>query len=83
MRLKLVCCASLIFLTVACNKKGNDATPSASPQPTPAAAPAPAPTAAPTPASADASGATAETTAKMAAAEWAIKQDEIKNDPNG
>jgi hypothetical protein len=35
------------------------------------------------PAAPDASGATAETTAKLAAAEWAIKQDEIKNGPNG
>jgi len=28
-------------------------------------------------------GATAETTAVLAAAAWALKQDEIKNDPNG
>ncbi len=38
--------------------------------------------AAATPAAAVA-GATAETTAKLAAAEWALKQDEIKNDPKG
>ncbi|HSS95932.1 MAG TPA: hypothetical protein VLK33_02820 [Terriglobales bacterium] len=96
MRMKLFCCAlSLMFLTVACNKKSADsAQGAAAPQPAPSAAPAPAaPSAAPAspapaastsaPANADASVATAETTAKMAAADWAIKQDEIKNDPNG
>jgi len=84
MRLKLLCCAlSLTFLTVACNKKSSENTQSPAPQPAPAAAPAPAAVPANAPASADASGATAETTAKMAAADWAIKQDEIKNDPNG
>ncbi|HEY6184311.1 MAG TPA: hypothetical protein VIW67_18850 [Terriglobales bacterium] len=86
MRLKLLGCAfSLLFLTVACNKKSNDNTQNPAPQPAPAAASTPAPMAAPAsaPAAPDASGATAETTAKLAAAEWAIKQDEIKNDPNG
>ena len=50
--------------------------------PAPAAAPAPAPTpaAAPVP---NADGSSADTTAKLAAADWAIKQDQIKNDPNG
>ena len=46
--------------------------------PPPAAAPAPA--AAPV---TNADGSSADTTAKLAAAAWAIKQDEIKNDPNG
>ena len=40
------------------------------------------PTAAPTSAPA-ASDHSADTTAKLAAAAWALKQDEIKNDPNG
>jgi hypothetical protein len=60
--------------------------------PAPAAAPA-APAAAPAtspPGAAGAAGAAgapgdtvADTTAKLAAAEWALKQDEIKNDPDG
>src|SRR5207245_10732451 len=50
----------------------------------PNAAPATAPVASgpAAPGSADAA-ASAETTAKMAAAEWALKQDEIKRDPKG
>lgn len=86
MRLRVLGCAfALLFLTVACNKKSNDNTQNSAPQPAPAAASTPAPAAATAsaPATPDASGATAETTAKLAAAEWAIKQDEIKNDPNG
>jgi hypothetical protein len=48
----------------------------------PAAAPsAPAATAPAAPAAADNGG--ADTTAKLAAADWAIKQDQIKNDPDG
>ncbi len=52
----------------------------------PAAAPAaqPAPPAASAPAAAPAPGANgADTTARLAAVDWAIKQDAIKNDPNG
>ena len=48
--------------------------------PTTTAPVASAPAAAPGSANAAAS---AETTAKMAAAEWALKQDEIKKDPKG
>jgi len=47
---------------------------------------APAPTASSTvtaPASPDPSAQAAETTAKLAGAAWALKQDEIKNDPKG
>jgi hypothetical protein len=51
----------------------------AAPAPVPAAAPAAAP-AAPV---VNADGSSADTTAKLAAADWAVKQDEIKNDANG
>jgi len=82
----LICCFLLVIFLSGC-KKGSSTQeastkPAASTNPAPAT---PAPTAsAPAAAagSADA-GASAETTAKMAAAEWALKQDEIKNDPNG
>ena len=55
---------------------------------TPAAGSPGAPTAAPAATVAGAAGAAAgdtvaDTTAKLAAAEWALKQDEIKNDPDG
>lgn len=88
MRFKLFCCVlSVVLLSVACNKKSSDAVQPA-PQPAPATT-SPAPStgapasAAPAASNADATTATAETTSKMAAADWAIKQDEIKNDPNG
>jgi hypothetical protein len=42
--------------------------------------PAPAPAAAP---AVSADGSSADTTAKLAAVDWAVKQDQIKNDPNG
>lgn len=57
--------------------------PAATPAPAPAAAPPAAPVAAPPAATADAGQASAETTAKMAAAQWALRQDEIKNDADG
>lgn len=88
MRLKLFCCVlSAALLTIACNKKSSDSVQPA-PQPAPATAASPAPPAAapasdPVASSADTAAATAETTGKMAAADWAIKQDEIKNDSNG
>jgi hypothetical protein len=53
----------------------------------PSAAPAPAASATPAASAAATTtapgGSTAETTAKLAAAEWALKQDEIKHDPDG
>jgi hypothetical protein len=52
----------------------------AAPAPAPAPAPAAAPAAAPV---VNADGSSADTTAKLAASDWAVKQDEIKNDPNG
>jgi len=81
----VVCCLSLALCGVGC-KKNTEQTPAAKPAPASAstspttAAPAPSPAA---PATSDAGASAAETTAKMAAAEWALKQDEIKNDPNG
>jgi hypothetical protein len=84
MRYKFFCCLlSVVLLSVACNKKSSDATQSPAPQPAPATTSSPAPAPASAPATADATTATAETTSKLAAADWAIKQDEIKNDPNG
>lgn len=54
------------------------------PQPEPKPAPAATTTAPPAaPAAAATSDTNAETTAKLAGAAWALKQDEIKNDPNG
>ena len=84
---KLICCfLPLVFLS-GCKKSSSTpevstSKPAASTNAAPAAtAPAAsAPVAAP--AAAD-TGSSAETTAKMAAAEWALKQDEIKHDPNG
>src|SRR5258708_1773621 len=79
MRFKLLACVLFgILLSVAC-KKSNDAAPA--PQAAPAS-PAPA-ASAPAAASADSASGTVENAGKIAGAEWAIKQDEIKNDPNG
>jgi len=78
----VVCCLAIALCTVGCKK--TEQTPLAKPAPVATsaspttAAPAQSPAA---PAAGEASS--AETTAKMAAAEWALKQDEIKNDPNG
>ena len=82
-RLQVVLCAlPIAFMLFGC-KKTNTETNKPGPTATPsAAAPAATPTqAAPAPLSGDAQG--AETTAKLAGAAWALKQDEIKNDPNG
>jgi hypothetical protein len=59
---------------------------SASPETTTVATPAPQPSTAtsPAPAATPVTGAqSAETTGKLTGAEWALKQDEIKNDPKG
>jgi hypothetical protein len=61
---------------------GNPAAPAASAAPAAAQAPAPA-TAAPAGAAGPASDGTAETTAKLAAVDWALKQDAITHDPDG
>jgi hypothetical protein len=76
---------SLVALAVivGCGKKETPSSTSATTS-APATTPAPAPTTPPaaTPAAAGAAN-NAETTAKLAGAQWALKQDEIKNDPNG
>jgi hypothetical protein len=82
---KLICCFLLLVFLSGCKKSSSThetstTKPAASTNAAPATAPvASAPAA---PGSADAA-ASAETTAKMAAAEWALKQDEIKRDANG
>jgi hypothetical protein len=82
-RLTLACCFLVLVFLSACNRGSTTTdTSAAKPSATQAAAPAAAPASAPAAAPA-AGGSSAETTAKMAAAEWALKQDAIKNDPNG
>ncbi len=86
-KFKLICCSlSILSLTAGCKKDASSEQPA---KPAPAAAnPAPsAPAPGPAPAlavpAAAASDNSAETTSKLAGAAWALKQDEIKNDPNG
>jgi hypothetical protein len=76
MRSKVIYYVLPLILLCGCKKDNSTETSAAKPA---ATAPAPAPAAAP---SADASSA-ADAGAKMAAADWAMKQDEIKNDPSG
>lgn len=92
MRCKLGCCVlSLMLVGVGCKKSETkeEAAPRpaqpAATEPAPAAStPAPAAGAPTTAASSSESAASgAETSAKMSAVEWALKQDEIKNDPKG
>ena len=75
------CILFLTLLVVGCKKSSETAEPA--PQTAPATTPAaPAPSA-PASSSSDAASGAVEVSTKMAAADWAIKQDEIKNDPNG
>jgi hypothetical protein len=80
-RSKLICCFLPLVFLGGCKKDGS-AQPDSAAKPAGSAAPgapaASAPAAAPS--SADAS---AEASAKLAAADWALKQEEIKSDPNG
>ena len=69
---------SFLLVSIGCGKSHQES--SAPPAQQPAAQSAPAPAPSPAPAAAD-NG--ADTTAKLAAADWAIKEDQIKNDPNG
>ena len=76
------------LLVAGCAKKQAEVSSSAAPAApaAPAAAAAPAAPAAPpaaAPPAAAADNGVADTTAKLAAAEWALKQDEIKRDPDG
>ena len=81
---RLICCFLPLVLISGCKKssspqEGSAATTNPVPAPATTAPPASAPAAS---GSAEA-GPSAETTAKMAAVDWALKQDEIKTDPNG
>jgi hypothetical protein len=81
----VVLCSLLLVSLFACNSNKGTAESSA---PKPAAQPAAQSAAAPAPAAQGApvvnpDGSSADTTSKLAAAQWAMKQDEIKNDPNG
>jgi hypothetical protein len=79
---KLICCFLLLVFLSGC-KKTSSTQETSTAKPAASTNAAPATTApAPAPGTADAA-ASAETTAKMAAAEWALKQDEIKSDPHG
>ncbi len=84
--LSLICCFLSLALLSGCKKSDTAQETSAPSQPASTnAAPAttaPAANAPAAPGSADA-GSSADTTAKLAAVDWAIKQDEIKKDPNG
>ena len=88
----LICCVLPLVCLSACKKSGStqdtsatkptvstSAVPIATTPVAPGVVPAPAATAS----AVVQGGATAETTAVLAAAAWALKQDEIKNDPNG
>ena len=83
---KLICCFLLLVFLSGCKKTSStQETSTTKPAANTNAAPAttaPGASATAAPGSADAA-ASAETTAKFAAAEWALKQDEIKRDPNG
>jgi hypothetical protein len=84
-RLTLACCVfALAILVVGCKKEAASPDASSSAKPIAPAATAPAAPAATAPiAGADANGTIADAGAKLAGAAWAMKQDEIKNDPNG
>jgi hypothetical protein len=73
------------FAIFGCKKKEGTATPTAAPPAPAAPAPSSASTVAPATSTPAAAGqqATADTTAKLAGTEWALKQDAIKHDPGG
>ena len=83
--LKLVCCFLSLALLGGCKKSETTqegSAPSSPPSTNPAPTTAPPVANAPAAGGADA-GSAVDTTAKLAAADWAIRQDEIKKDPNG
>jgi hypothetical protein len=85
-QLKICCCVLAFALLGAGCKKDNaaqEAANAAKPAAQPAAATSSAPSAPAAAAAPETSGQAAETTAKLAGAAWALKQDEIKNDPKG
>jgi hypothetical protein len=83
---RLICCVLPLVLLSACKKNGTEQSSEAKPAPSQSAAPAASAPATSAPAAASGTAdaeKSAEASAKMAAADWAMKQDEIKNDPNG
>jgi hypothetical protein len=77
----IVCFLSLVLFSVGCKQNSRtDETSTVKPAPASGSAAAPAASAA---ANGETGASATETSAKMAAAEWALKQDEIKRDPNG
>jgi hypothetical protein len=77
----VICAAALAFLIGGCKKETPNTMSPTSPAPasaTPATTSAPSTSPAPA-----ADGSSADTTAKLAGAQWAMRQDEIKNDPKG
>jgi len=79
-------CILALVAVVGCKKNSEEpAKPAATSSSNAASPAATAPSAAPAPSASNGAvdGSTAETTSKMAAADWALKQDEIKHDPNG
>jgi hypothetical protein len=80
-RLKLICCVLPLVLLSGC-KKDSDTQEASAAKPATSTAPATSAPATSAPAAAPGTDA-AEASAKMAAADWAMKQEEIKSDPNG
>lgn len=74
--------AAFVFLIAGCKKETPNAMSATSSAPPPAST-APSTTPPPAASTADTSGTSADTTAKLAGAQWALKQDEIKHDPQG
>ena len=79
----IVLAAAFTFLIAGCKKETPNNMSATSSAPPPAASAPVATTPPPATSSADTSGTSADTTAKLAGAAWALKQDEIKNDPKG
>src|ERR1700730_18381278 len=79
---RVIYCVLPLLLLSGC-KKSDSAQEASAPKPTPSTNAAPAPAAPAANATAAPDAAASEAGAKMAAADWALKQEEIKSDPNG
>lgn len=77
----LYCAVALVISVTGCKKEEPKSMSATSSVPTPTEKSQP--TSSTATSSASDTGASAETTAKLAGAAWALKQDEIKNDPKG
>jgi hypothetical protein len=78
----IVFTAAFAFLIAGCKKETPNNMSATSSAPPPAAS-APAATTPPAASTPDSTGASADTTSKLAGAQWALKQDEIRHDPKG